>query len=341
MIKKKHTDNLSELRQDIVSGDWVAVATGRARRPDDFAKAKKSGKKFSQPKQDCPFEHIPEKEILFALPASERAFVRVVKNKYPAFTEGLCEAAGADGIYTRVSGIGAHEVVITAPHERSIAEFTPEEAALVIQAYRERFLALKTNGCVRYISIFHNHGPESGATVAHPHSQIIAIPVIPPDVRRSLGGAETYFQRNGRCVHCDVLNFEQNAGVRVICQNAHFIAICPYASKTAFEIRIFPKVHSPEFQMITPSEIQTLGDILQKILFKLFKGLHDPSYNFFVHTAPSFDHMEYPNYHWHIEILPKTAVWAGFEIGTGIEISTIAPETAAEFLRSMNEQQAA
>jgi UDPglucose--hexose-1-phosphate uridylyltransferase len=325
-------ENLSELRQDIVSGDWVTVATGRARRPNDFVNA--PHKKFSQSKKECPFEHIEEKDILLSVP-DEKPFVRVVKNKYPAFAEGLCEEPRADGIYTYVSGIGGHEVVVTGDHERSFAEFTGEEAAYVIKAYRERFHALKTNGCVRYISIFHNHGPESGATITHPHSQIIAIPVIPPDIRRSLGGAESYFQRNGRCVHCDVLNFEQNAMVRKVYENEHFVAVCPYASKTAFEIRIFPKVHSPEFQMISPSEITTLGSALQKIVYKLWKGLGDPSYNFFIHTAPSFDHMTYPNYHWHIEILPKTAIWAGFEIGTGIEISTITPEAAAEFLREI------
>ena len=333
-------ENSSELRQDIVSGEWVTIATARAKRPQDFLFAPK--KRFDQSKESCPFENPNEailldvqKESAHATKQTGEWFVRVVKNKFPAFAEGECSVLYKDGIYTKMEGAGHHEVVVTRDHNRSIADFTDEEAKLLMLAYKGRYLGLHTAPCVSYVFIFHNHGAESGATIAHPHSQIMALPVVSPDVQRSLVGSENYYRVNNRCVHCDVINFEIKSRVRVVHENEHALVVCPYASKTAFEMRIFPKRHASEFHTMDDDEYAGIGISLQIALQKLKRGLDDPSYNFFIHTAPTFDHTAYPHYHWHIEILPKTAIWAGFEIGTGIEISTIAPESAAAFLRDI------
>lgn len=338
--------NISELRQDLVSGDWVVIATGRAKRPHEFLKEKR--KPFKQPKKSCPFEKL-HGNALVVYPndgdhksgsrrwgPSHQWWVQVVPNKYPAFGKGgVCALFHRAGPYQWTEGVGFHEVVISADHTRSIGEMSDGEVELVMRAYQERYLAMKGDGCVEYISIFHNHGRESGATISHPHSQIIAIPVVPPDFSRSLKGAASYYRGHKKCIHCLELRYELRSKKRIVYENENFVAITPYASKTAFEIRVFPKKHSSHFEEIRPRERRYLANALRSSLAKLRLGLKDPDYNFFLHTAPTAPSKDFRYYHWHFEILPKTAIWAGFEIGTGIEISAISPEVAAGFLRKI------
>lgn len=338
----------SELRQDIITGDWVVVATGRARRPDEFARRSRLKEK-AQPKKNCPFEKLMPSALVvydrrgerFEITPKDKSYLKsnwwleVVPNKYPAFGRGTCAVEKRVGPYRMQDGVGFHEVVITRDHTRSISKMTQSEAGMVIRAYRHRYLALKDQPCVEYISIFHNHGRESGATISHPHSQIIAIPVIPPDISRSLRGSAEFYKRNKRCSHCVMLGFELKDKKRIIYKNRSFVAFAPFVSRQAFEIRIFPRRHNPEFEKVSDREVTDLAEALRVALAKLSCALEDPAYNFFIHTAPTADGRSASHYHWHIEILPKTGVWAGFEIGTGIEISTIAPETAAKFLRKI------
>ena len=339
--------SISELRQDIVTGDWAVVATGRARRPNEFAKDRRKGK--PQPKQTCPFESVLPGALVvydrkgehYQVTAKDRDYLEknwwleVVPNKYPAFGKGVCAIERKEGPYRKQDGVGFHEVVITRDHIRAIGSMTRREVETVIRSYRHRYLALKDQPCVEYISIFHNHGRESGATISHPHSQIIAIPVIPPDISRSLRGSAEFYREHKKCVHCVMLDFERRGKKRIICENRNFIAFAPFVSRQAFEIRIFPKRHNPEFESISDGEMADAAEVLRSVLAKLSRALKDPAYNFFIHTAPTADGGKAGYYHWHIEILPKTGIWAGFEIGTGIEISTIAPESAAAFLRGI------
>ena len=333
----------SELRQDMITGEWVVVAMGRARRPNKFVKQRPQ-QVPGEPKKNCPFESlIPNTLLVYdqrGMTVEDRAYLRgswwvqVVPNMYPAFgRHGVCSVERTVGPYHLRDGVGFHEVVITRDHTRSIAHMTPEEVAIILRAYRERYLVIQDDNCVAYISIFHNHGSTAGASISHPHSQIIAIPVIPPDVGRSLKGSLEYFKQHKTCVHCTMIAFERKEKTRVIYENDHFIIICPYVSRSAFEIRIFPKVHEPQFEKIKDDEITFLAPALQKALFALRRSLANPDHNFFIHTAPNSGGPSVGHYHWHIEIIPKTAIWAGFEIGTGIEISTISPEAAAQFLR--------
>lgn len=338
--------NFSELRQDLVTGDWVVVSSARAGRPRAVLALPRERRAV---RATCPFERLLPEAILvydragerFRLTRKDRAYLErqwwleVLPNKYPAFGRGVCRRKRKVGPYRWAEGVGFHEVVVTRDHDRSIAAMAPEEVAILLRAYRQRYVALKDENCVEYISIFHNHGRAAGATIAHPHSQIIAIPVIPPDVGRSLDGSAEYYRRHRRCVHCTMLAFERRDGRRVVYQNRDFIVICPFVSRSAFEVRIFPQRHQPEFERLDDSQTAAAADALRVTLAKLGRALADPAYNFFIHTAPTADGRRAPYYHWHIEIVPKTAVWAGFEIGTGIEISTIAPETAAEFLRKI------
>lgn len=329
----------SELRQDLVSGDWVAIATGRAMRPHDFLSQPREA--FGQLRDACPFEAF-ENDAFLSLtfdgaPASpDNWWVEVIPNKYPAFQPDVCPTPQSSGPYQRMEGVGYHEVVVTRDHERSFALMSPAEADAVIRAYQERYRALAHEPCVRYVSIFHNHGRLSGATIGHPHSQIIAIPVVPPDVGRSLSGSARYFKENGRCVHCAALEYEFRERSRIVAENDLMLVLVPFASKTAFELRVFPKNHAAHFEQIGAAERMALAEVLRASLAKLHRGLENPDYNLFLHTAPPDERDGYDHYHWHFEILPKTSIWAGFEIGTGIEISTIAPEAAAAFLREIH-----
>ena len=347
-MKKENPARYSELRQDTVSGDWIVVATGRARRPNDFLK-KKEAEKSAPKKEACQFDEISDSAILVVAKdgkvfhSREEAGkngmdwqIEVVPNKFPAFApRRTCPATESHGIYKIIEGVGFHEVIVMRPHNRSMALQTVPEVSLLIRAYQNRFRTLSPEACVKYISVLHNHGLEAGASIAHPHSQLIAIPVVPPDVSRSLAGSERYFIEKKGCVHCAMIDFEIKEKERVIFENEHFIAFLPYASRAAFEVRIFPKLHNSEFQNISESEIPAFAEALQKCLALFYHGLGDPAYNFFVHTAPTAESRGYAHYHWHMEILPKTAIWAGFEFATGIEISTISPEEAAKFLRSV------
>ncbi|MBI2097005.1 MAG: DUF4921 family protein [Candidatus Sungbacteria bacterium] len=342
----KPISKYSELRQDIVSGDWVVIATGRARRPNDFIVAAKAGK--NKDDKDCPFEKLEDSALLIITRGNEHFadlwqagakakdwFIEVIPNKFPAFTpRQLCPSVAVEGVYRQIGGVGFHEVIVMRPHDRSIALMSVEEVTLLVTAYRERFKTLKPEQCVQYVSVIHNHGPESGASIVHPHSQLIAIPVIPPDVFKSLAGSLRYFTERQACVHCAMIEYEARTKLRVIFENEKFIAFAPYASRAAFEIRIFPKSHRADFENIPEEDLKPFAQALQRTLAVLYHGLKNPSYNFFIHTAPT-DGGRYAHYHWHLEILPKTSIWGGFEFGTGIEISTIAPEDAAAFLRSV------
>ncbi|MDP3778524.1 MAG: DUF4921 family protein [bacterium] len=329
---------ISELRRDIVSGAWVVIATGRGKRPHDFLT--KRTKRLLQPKRLCPFERPSDLPSLIydkgGRATEENWWVQVVPNKYPAFGKGICAVFKDRGPYEWTEGVGFHDLVISRDHIRSIGLMTDKEAELVFRAYQARYLALKDDACVEYVSIFHNHGPMAGASIAHPHSQIIAIPVVPPDIAHSLKGSSEYAIKNDMCVHCVIMEYEIKERVRIIYENERFVVVAPYASKSAFEMRVYPKRHGAHFEAITDTDRLMLANAMRVSLAKLHKGLKNPDFNFFLHTAPTGDSHQFDHYHWHFEIIPKTAIWAGFEIGTGIEISTIAPETAAEFLRGVN-----
>lgn len=326
----------SELRQDLVSLDWVAIATGRAKRPHAFVAQKKF---VHDDIVICPFEDLKKsgnEKPLLTYRRNHNWSLAVIPNKYPAFTDGsqLCPAPVAVGPHHVMEGTGFHEVFVLRDHYKQPAELPLFAVQELLRAYKERYLALQDKGCVNFISIFHNHGREAGASLTHPHSQLIATPIIPPDVHRSLEGSERFYLGERKCIHCVMLDFERKAKTRVVFENACMVVLAPYASHAAFELRIFPRAHQPHFEAMSPKEERCAAEALKVTLWKLFRGLKNPAYNYFIHTAPTKSHA-YDHYHWHIEIIPKSQIWAGFEIGTGIEISTITPEKAAKFLRSI------
>ncbi len=333
----------SLFRKDIVSNDWILVASGTKKRPNFFAnKARKI-----PPRKNCPFED-PQKSgngapiFWCTSPNSKGArrekfsswFLQVLKNKYPVLIpHKICPIALPDGPYQKLEGAGFQEVVITRDHTRSLGYMSRDEICTVLNAYLERYFALKTEKCIEYILIFHNNGLTAGASVPHPHSQILALPIVPPDVRRSLDGSAKYFSKNKKCVHCDILNKELRDKKRIIYKNKTFIVVAPYASRVSFEIRLFPLAHNPNFENIGQAGLNELADAMRITFAKLKNVMNDPDYNFFIHTAPVRGETS-KHYHWHMEILPRTSIWGGVELGTGIEIIKILPEEAAQILRS-------
>lgn len=331
--KQKH---ISELRKDLVSGTWVAIATGRAKRPEMF-KRKKKDLPVPPNEQGCFFCNLEASGQLPHVLAKKKGndwTTVVIPNKFPAFTPLDELNAHEVGPFSVINGVGYHEIIITRDHYKQIGLLPVNLVKEVLDVYQERYLALMNRKFVNYISIFQNQGPSAGASVYHPHSQLIALPVIDPDIHRSLEGSWHYFRANRRCVHCTMIEWEMEQEERIVYQNSEFVVICPFVSKAAFEMRIYPVNHKAYFEKVTDHEKEKLADALSVALRKLYKGLGDPDYNYFVHTAPC-DGQSYDHYHWHLEIFPKTSVWAGFEIGTGIEISTIKPEIAAKFLKDV------
>ncbi len=324
----------SELRQDLVSGDWVVIATGRAKRPDDFANFQRV--QDDKGIESCLFEDPSasgqEKDVLIYHKADGDWTLRVFPNKYPAFSEGKSTKAAADGPYSLMPGIGFHEIVVTRDHFRQLALMDVMEIAEVFDAYQDRYLEHMSKKGVNYIAVFHNHGKEAGASIPHPHSQIMAIPVVAPYIKLELDGAEKYHKSNKHCVFCVMSEHEREEKKRVVFENEQFIAFCPFASRVAFEVHVMPKKHSPYFERITDEQKMKLAEVFSRALNSIYKALKDPPYNFYIHSAPC-DGEDYHHFHWHIEILPHTSTWAGFELDTGIEISTLQPEVAAEYLR--------
>ncbi|OGI28410.1 MAG: galactose-1-phosphate uridylyltransferase [Candidatus Moranbacteria bacterium RIFOXYA12_FULL_44_15] len=328
----------SELRQDIVTGDWVVIATGRSKRPEEFA-GNKRAEIIGDSSKAClfcdPVASGQEKDVLIYEKADGDWSLRVFPNKYPAFSRPIGGAIRhqEDGPYFRMDSVGYHEIVVTKDHKKQIAQLDCLEVAEIIDAYQSRYIGLMNKKSVNYIDIFHNHGKEAGASIAHPHSQLMAIPVISPYVNLELNGSEEYYKSNKHCVYCAMIEWEEDDKKRIVFENEDFLVFCPFASRAAFETWVIPKKHTPYFERVSNSEKIALGEALQTAINKIWRALGDPAYNFYIHTAPC-DGKDYPHFHWHIEILPRTSIWAGFELSTGVEISTIEPEVAADFLRN-------
>ncbi len=325
--------NASELRQDLITGDWVVIATARAKRLDDYKKQREISTTSVEECVFCdPEKSGQEPDVLIYKDHSNRWSLRVFPNKYPAFSKAQSAREWTEGPYFAMNASGYHEIVVTRNHYLDLAQLDPLEVAEVIDAYQDRYLSLMNKKHINYINIFQNHGKEAGASVSHPHSQIIAIPVISPGLKLELNGAQSYWKANKKCVYCIILEWELSHKKRLLFENDSFAVFCPFSSRVAFEVWVVPKKHRPYFERITNEEKIDLGEALGNALRSIHVALDDPAYNYYIHTSPC-DGKDYPHYHWHIEILPHTATWAGFELSTGVEISTIRPEDAVEHLK--------
>ncbi len=325
---------MSELRQDLASGDWVLIAPGRAARPK-FLDKKKLLRKPS-PKSACPFEDLKKSgnwPPIFAAPAEKKWQMVVLPNKYPAVERGVvCSVPFRQGIYHARTAVGTHRLLVTRDHNKHFAELSPAEAAKVFAVLQMLHVEAAKDQCATYILSFYNYGPDAGASIWHPHYQILSLPIIPPHNMRSLRGSNEYFKKFGRCVRCDIIKVERRKKSRIVAENEHAIALVPYASKRPFEVSVLPKKHWASLRETPPAALRGVALALQSAIQKMKKNLKDPDLNFFVHDAP-LDHKDYRHHHWHIELIPKTSLEAGFEFSTHIDINVVDPDNAAAILR--------
>jgi len=328
---------MPELRKDPVTSRWVIISTERGKRPNDFAAEPE------RPKEGfCPFcpgneDKTPPEVLAYRSngggPDTPGWSLRVVPNKFPALRiEGDLNRQG-DGIYDKMQGIGAHEVIVEAPgHKDTLAALPEQRVEDVLWAFRDRILDLKKDQRFRYILLFKNHGEAAGASLEHTHSQLIATPIVPKRVQEEMDGAREYYSYKERCVFCDMVRQELAQGVRTIAENDDFVAVAPFASRFPFESWILPKTHEPTFEDAQKHEYVHLARILKEVLLRMEVVLGSPPYNLIVHNAPLRESDTRP-YHWHLELMPKLTRVAGFEWGSGFYINPTPPEEAARFLR--------
>jgi UDPglucose--hexose-1-phosphate uridylyltransferase len=328
---------MPELRKDPIVGRWVIISTERSKRPSDFTHGgtpRKGG-----PCVFCPgMEHLTPPEVLSyretgSQPDAPGWRVRAVPNKFPALrVEGPMGRRG-EGLYDLMNGVGAHEVVVdSVDHDRGMADLEPTQIEEVLWAYHDRVLDLTKDERLRYLLVFKNHGAEAGASLEHPHSQLIALPIVPLSVQQELTGARDYFALKERCIFCDIVDQESHDRRRMIFENDGFIVTTPFASRFPFELWVLPKNHGSHFEHAGSQEYKLLAQALKAGLQGLKQTLDDPPFNYIIHSAPLREPQS-KHYHWHLEITPALTKVAGFEVGTGFYINPMPPEDAAAHLR--------
>lgn len=326
---------MSELRLNLVTREWVIIATERAKRPMEFSSfAIKQG--LPEYLASCPFcpgnEHRTPREKS-RLPDNSDWKIRVVENKYPALSDGEVKRT-VEGIRRTVTGFGIHEVVIESRlHNVSTALMDIAHLQKVIGTYRDRFLAAHEDPRIEHVIIFKNHGEGAGTSLEHTHSQLIATPVVPVQFRERVYAAQHFFDNTGDCLFCSILKQEKEEGARVIIDTGHFLTFIPYAALSPFHTWIFPKRHSAAFSTITDDEIKDLAYHLKTYLSKCYHGLENPDYNYVIRSSRPQD-AENEYCHWYLSVVPRITKAAGFELGSGMFINTSIPEKSAEFMRN-------
>lgn len=328
---------MSQLRQNIITKDWVVFATSRAKRPHDFVRSPDrtlTDAPISDP--HCPFCEVPpEEEEFLRLEQDGRWQVRVIANRYPALSPQGDRLWQTDGIHRSISGVGYHEVLVEHPqHNLTIALMSQGDVVTILRAYRQRYQQIRCDPRIESIIIFKNHGESAGASLIHPHSQIVATPIVPSQIRVRMADAIAHFDDNGQCLYCFTLQDELRSGERIVMETEHFVAFIPYAALSPFHLWIFPRRHASSFDSVGDEELVDLASILRGILQRLYYGLQNPAFNFTIRSIPTHEgEVEY--FHWYVAIVPRVSKAAGFEMGSGMYINTSWPEDSAAFLRSV------
>jgi UDPglucose--hexose-1-phosphate uridylyltransferase len=329
---------MSELRYNIINREWVVIATDRAKRPNDFKKAQKEIIPLPEYRNDCPFCPGNEGDFsdeTFRIGDKKGWRVRSIYNKFPALSPKEKLVRKNDGIYHSISGYGIAEVIIESPkHNLCTAIMSNDEVESIINAYKSRYLSLQNREGIEAVIIFRNHGPGAGTSLQHPHSQLIATPIVPPQIRNRMESAVSFFDTTGKCIFCDTLEQELAAKKRIVAENNEFVSFVPYAGAAPFVTWVFPRRHMSSFGEINDVEIKDMASILKLTLAKLYYGLNNPDFNYTIRSIPvKEDGKDY--FHWYLTIVPRISQPAGFEVGSGIFINSSVPEESAEFLRQV------
>lgn len=323
----------------------MVIATERAKRPDSFRQKEKDELKSDS---ICPFcegnEKMTPPEIYSIRknggePDSPGWLIRVVPNLYKAFEECADdpEPVFSSNLTESFPALGTHEVLIAGPeHEDNIANVSGRLFLLLFEVFKERYRELALKNDVKYVQFIINHGKKAGASLEHAHGQLFAIPIVPEELDRELINSSRYYSENGKCIFCEIIAEEMAMGERVVEEAKGFINLCPFASFSPFEMNIMPIEHSGNFESMSDEELRRFTDFLHHSLKLLDAALKNPPYNLYLHTSPCRESIDH--YHWHVEVVPKLSIAAGFEMGTGIYINVVNPEEAANYLRSYRSQ---
>ncbi len=331
---------MSEFRQNPITKQWVLIAPGRSKRPEDY-------RTFSVmaglPELDPSCVFCPGNEKLnpdlcddvCRIPNNNEWQLRVIPNKYKSVELG--KNLEHHDFYNSRSGYGDHEVIVTRKHNEPVALQSAQLIALSLKNFKDRIIELSKDEKTAYVQVFHNHGRDAGASLVHPHYQIITTPMIPPHIHSEVLGCFHHYQTHGTCIYCDIMREESKRKERVVYEDDHFIVLSAYASRSPFETWILPKRHSARYEDITEAEITHLSHALKRVLGSLYTKLSDPSLNFYIHSMPvkrdRATMQEEGSYHWHLTVFPRLTIWAGFEYATGIPVNPMPPEETAKFLR--------
>ncbi|MGD0979180.1 MAG: galactose-1-phosphate uridylyltransferase [Candidatus Bathyarchaeia archaeon] len=337
----------NEVRKDYLLDRWVVIATERGRRPTDFAKQERQQAKTAV----CPMcpgnEHMTPPAVLVYLKSSngirktkdedesrhKNWLIRVIPNLYPAFSPPKEKISPKQIMKNEnlAAAVGHHEVLVESPnHDEDPANAPIPQVIHVVNGYIDRLRDLSTKPYVQYVSIFRNHGLEAGASLSHAHSQIIATPFVPKTVKEEMDASRKFWRQNKKCAFCDIIEKERD-GPRLVLENSKFIVFAPYASVNPMEFWIFPRKHESSLLGMSHGEVKIFAETLKTCLGRLKTLVNDPPYNYGFHMALDKGARDY--YHWHLEVYPRLAIWAGFEKSTGVYINTMTPETAAESMR--------
>lgn len=330
---------MSQMRFNPVTRDWVILAEERGDRPHDFQHGGGAARPTDRHRRDCPFcpgNEDPAVEEIARRADEEGGWrVRVIPNKFPALRPDENIERKSEGMFLWMEAAGHHEVVIDHPrHDAQPATIGREHLAELLGVYRERYAALRSLDYVRHITVFRNHGVRGGASLEHPHSQIVAAPIVPPQVRLRMQDARRFREEVGRCLFCEVLADERKSGERMVEDCGTFAGFVPFGALTPYHQWIFPERHTASFDAITDAEIEDLATVLSRMLVRLREGVGDPDFNLSIRSAPT-EEAEVPHYHWYVAIVPRISRIAGFEMGSGIFTNPVSPERAAERMRSV------
>ena len=328
---------MPEIRQNPATKEWVIIATERAKRPEDFVSGEKK-KRLPRRSRNCPFcpgnEDQTPKEIYSNRDSSGKWSLRVVPNKFPALIpEGTPVREEEGNFFRKMPGIGEHEVIIETPsHNDTMGTYDEEKLFEIVAAYHLRYRKLSEDSRFKLIKIFRNQGAAAGTSLEHPHSQIVATPVVPIHIRHLLEEATRFFDDHGECVFCRMIEMELKEKVRVVLQEHGFLVVEPFASRVPFETWIIPLQHHATFGEVDAMELKGFAGVLGDVMRRFRTMLNEPAYNMVIRTAPIGEEGE-DYYHWHAQIIPRLTTPAGFELGTGVYINTNLPEESAAFLR--------
>ncbi|OHB44954.1 MAG: galactose-1-phosphate uridylyltransferase [Planctomycetes bacterium RIFOXYD12_FULL_42_12] len=328
---------MSEIRLNTITREWVIIAKEKVKKPEDFIIVKEQERHPAFLKT-CPFcpgnEAVTPKET-FKICDEKGWKIRVVPNKFAVLSREGERARTHTGLYKNVNGVGTHEVIIETPvHNLTTATMPLEQLKEVIQTYRDRFLEVYRDQRVEHVILFKNSGSASGTTIEHPHSQIVGIPVTPLHIRSRIENAMRFFDDTGECLMCRMIKDELNEGTRIVMDTKHFTAFIPYAALSPFHIWIFSKRHSGFFADMQSEEIWDLASNLKSIMGRLYHGLNNPDFNYVVRSGSSCE-ANSGFIHWYLSIVPRVAMASGFELGSGMYINPLIPESAAEYLRNV------